>query len=304
LANEALTQFVRLTAGAPRQRVVDTASVEAVVEFEKAGIPVVLLKGPVIAQWLYADGEPRWYNDCDLLLRESDLDAAGSVLTRLGYSRRPSAPDDPALRADEHSVMWIRAQDEVGVELHWTLVGLEATSASVWEALSAGTRPITVGGLEMRSLSDPGRALHLALHLAQHGRGTEQPAEDLRRGIGQLDFEVWTGARQLSARLGGDSAFAAGLRACPGGDELAGRLQLPPATSYWTLRAQGAPRGAVRLRLLTEAPGWRQRWVILSEGLSRYREFSAERSQLRGLARIRQSATDLVTAFRAAIRPR
>jgi hypothetical protein len=44
--------------------------------------------------------------------------------------------------------------------------------------------------------------------------------------------------------------------------------------------------------------------VILSEGLSRYREFSAERSQLRGLARIRQSATDLVTAFRAAIRLR
>lgn len=304
LASEPLMQFVRLTARAPRQRVVDAASVEAVLALERAGINAVLLKGPVIAQWLYADDEPRWYNDCDLLLREADLDATGAALTALGYGRRPSAPDDPALRADVHSVMWIRTRDNVGVELHWTLVGLGAAPATVWEALSAATLPVTVGEIQMRSLSEPGRALHLALHLAQHGSGTAQPAEDLRRGIAQLGFEVWRGSRELSARLGGDSAFAAGLRACPGGVELAERLQLPEASRYWTMRAEGAPRGAVRLRLLREAGGWRERWVILSEGLSRYREFSEERRQLSGLARMRANARDLVAAFRALIRSR
>ena len=158
--------------------------------------------------------------------------------------------------------------------------------------------------MQMGSLSEPGRALHLALHLAQHGSTTQQPLEDLGRGVAKLSFDVWTAARELSARLFGDSAFAAGLRACPGGVELAERLQLPPATRYWTLRAQGAPRGAVRLRMLTDAAGWRERWVILEEGFARYREFSEERRQLSGFARLRAGAVDLVAAVRAVTRSR
>jgi len=304
LASESLMQFVRMTAYAPRQRVVDAASVEAVLALQGAGATVVLLKGPVLAQWLYGDGDPRWYNDCDLLLPQAHLDAAGAVLDDLGYARRPNAPDDPALLADVHSVVWTRASDDAAVELHWTLVGLDATPEQVWAALSAQTPVISFGGVEMRSLSEPGRALHLALHLAQHGSTSRQPLEDLRRGIERLSFDVWTGARELSARLSGDSAFAAGLRACPGGVELAERLQLPPATTYWTLRAEGAPRGTVRLRLLSDAAGWRERWVILREGLSRYKEFSGRRSQLTGLPRMRATASDLVAAFRALRRSR
>ena len=254
-------QFLRLTAGAPRQRAIDAATVEAAVKFASTSITAVLLKGPVTVQWLYGDGEPRWYADCDLLLSEAELDPAGAVLTSLDYSRRPRAPEDPALLGDEHSVVWFRARDEIPIELHWTLVGLEASHQSTWETLSRETLPITVNDLQMQSLGEPGRALHLALHLAQHGTTMHQAVEDLRRGIALLSFDVWTAARELSARLGGDAAFAAGLRACPGGDELAGRLQLPPATLYWTLRAQGAPRGALRLHMLTDAAGWRERWA-------------------------------------------
>jgi hypothetical protein len=247
LASEPLIQFLRLTAGVPRQRAIDAACVEAVGRFEAAGITVMLLKGPVIAGWLYGDGEPRWYNDCDLLLSEADLEPAGHVLTGLGYWRRARAPKDSALIADEHSVVWLREQDDVAIELHWTLVGLQASHNAAWEALSRDKLPITINGTQMGSLSEPGRALHLALHLAQHGRTMQQPLEDLRRGVANLSFDVWTAARELSARLSGDSAFAAGLRACPGGVELAERLQLPSATRYWTLRAGGAPRGALRL---------------------------------------------------------
>jgi hypothetical protein len=304
LASEPLMEFLRLTAGVPHQRAIDASCVEAVAQFEAAGITVVLLKGPVTAEWLYGDGEPRWYNDCDLLLSEANLEAAGEVLTGLGYRRRPRAPEDPALIADEHSVVWFREHDDVAIELHWTLVGLQSSHEAAWAALSRDTLPITVNGMQMGSLSEPGRALHLALHLAQHGSTTQQPLEDLGRGVAKLSFDVWTAARELSARLFGDSAFAAGLRACPGGVELAERLQLPPATRYWTLRAQGAPRGAVRLRMLTDAAGWRERWVILEEGFARYREFSEERRQLSGFARLRAGAVDLVAAVRAVTRSR
>jgi hypothetical protein len=56
--------------------------------------------------------------------------------------------------------------------------------------------------------------------------------------------------------------------------------------------------------MLTDAAGWRERWVILQEGLARYREFSEERRQLTGFARLRASAGDLVAALRAVARSR
>ena len=304
MANESLEQFVRLTAGLPRQRAVDAATAEAALAFQHEAIEVVLLKGPSIAQWLYGDGEPRWYNDCDLLVRGVDLDDAGVVLASLGYERFASPPDDPGLLPDVHSNAWTRADDGAVVELHWTLVGLTAPHQAVWEMLSRDTTPITVNGVSTRSLGEHGRALHLALHLAQHGRATRQPVEDLTRGIAQLDFSVWQGARELSGRLGGDSAFAAGLRATTDGAELAARLALPPAETYWTLRAGAAPRGALRLRQARDAPGWHDRWVILSEGLSRYREFREDRGQQSRVARARACVTDLIAAVRAVRRPR
>jgi len=297
-------EFVRLTAGAPRQRVVDAAAAEAIGALQSADVAVVLLKGPSTARWLYRDGEPRWYNDCDLLLEQGDLDRAGAVLTSLGYGRRANPPHDPGLLPDVHSIVWTRARDDAAVELHWTLVGLTASAGAVWETFARDTELISVNGVEARAPSEPARALHLALHLAQHGRATRQPAEDLRRGVAQLHFDVWTAARELSDRLGGDSAFAAGLRADAGGAELAARLALPPAETYWTLRAEAAPRGALRLRQAKDANGWHERWVILSEGLSRYREFRGERGPRGRLTRIGDGVTDLVAAVRAVIRAR
>lgn len=297
-------QFVRQTAGAPRQRAVDAATAQAVSALAAADIPVVLLKGPAIALWLYTAEDPRWNGDCDLLLRGFDLDPAGVVLARLGYERRPNPPDDPGLLHDVHSIVWTRAHDDAAVELHWTLVGLEAEPKEVWAALSENTESIVVAGAQMRCLSEPARALHLALHLAQHGRESHKPSEDLRRGIDRLDMAVWRAARELSAALGGDSAFAAGLRAESGGAELAAALALPDADTYWTMRAEAAPRGALRLRQIRDASGWRERWVYLHEGLSRYREFRDERGERKGLGRIPAALGDLLAALRALRRSR
>jgi len=53
-----------------------------------------------------------------------------------------------------------------------------------------------------------------------------QAVEDLRRGIALLSFDVWTAARELSARLGGDAAFAAGFTRLSGRRRASGRRQL------------------------------------------------------------------------------
>ncbi|MDX6664460.1 MAG: putative nucleotidyltransferase, partial [Solirubrobacteraceae bacterium] len=53
---------------AARALVVDRATAEAAGAMSAAGVPVVLLKGPAIAQWLYDPCEQRGYSDADLLV--------------------------------------------------------------------------------------------------------------------------------------------------------------------------------------------------------------------------------------------
>ena len=65
---------------------IDVATVEAVRAMREAGVRPLLLKGPVIATWLYADDPARRpYRDVDLLVAVEQFDAARSVLGRLGY---------------------------------------------------------------------------------------------------------------------------------------------------------------------------------------------------------------------------
>src|SRR4051812_37401731 len=65
---------------------VDHATVEAVCALRERGVRPILLKGPAVAEWLYA-GNPaqRPYNDADLLVAPEPLAVSAVVLTGLGY---------------------------------------------------------------------------------------------------------------------------------------------------------------------------------------------------------------------------
>ena len=58
------------------------------------------------------------------------------------------------------------------------------------DVLSGTTEHQEVGGLQVEVLSEPARALHVALHAAQHGRDWDVPMEDLRRAVDILPFET------------------------------------------------------------------------------------------------------------------
>src|SRR5437764_1088382 len=90
------------------------------------------------------------------------------------------------------------------------------TMASMWEELPARQRPAL--------LAAAGRALHVALHAAQHGARWEWGIRDLEQAVDRLPLGVWEQAAALAARLEATRAFAAGLSLLPGGDELRMRL--------------------------------------------------------------------------------
>lgn len=203
---------------------IDRAAAEAAAALAHGGIDCMLVKGAAVARALYGDGGIRVYSDCDLLVRESDVPAAGVALRSLGFDL-PRDENAALIPEFQHSETWTRARDRATVDLHWTFIGVGAPSMRVWEMLRARAATMRVGGRELAVADAPTTALLAALQLLQHGphEGVKF-RNDVERAVGLLDERDWRDAADLATRIGAEHAFGAGLRLAPGGPELAERL--------------------------------------------------------------------------------
>jgi hypothetical protein len=200
---------------------VDSVTAEVFTAMREAGIRPLLLKGPSIAVWLYENGAARPYIDSDLLVAPGSYREAGSVLRRLGFRPR-------AYSLHRDSQAWQRRRDASYVDLHRSLINVLASRDVAWRELATDAETLRVGGVEVEVLRIPARALHVALHAAQHGEGDfRRPREDLARALRVADERVWREAADLARRIDALPAFAAGLRLDPEGERLAELLELP-----------------------------------------------------------------------------
>jgi hypothetical protein len=231
----------------------DAALVDAMDRFAHDGVGALALKGSALAQWLYATGAPRSYVDCDLLVDPAHLERAEQALEALGYDRDFDDREMPSWWR-EHAGEWVRRSDAVTIDLHRTLPGVRVEHERAWLLLAANRGTVKILEREVPALNLPGRALHVALHAAQHGEGWSKPLHDLTRAIEQADAAIWRRAAELAAGLDATEAFAAGLRLIPAGAELADRLGLSKTNSVDTrLKAASAPPEALTLERLARA---------------------------------------------------
>lgn len=247
---------------AARNLSVDHMTAEVLRSFGAAGIPSILLKGPSTARWLFT-GNPRSYRDCDLLVSPAAMGAAEAVLGGMGF-----VPDLEVGRMpmwwQEHGVLWRDPKRAAAVDLHRTLTGVGVDDARLWEVLSTETETMAVGGCSATVLSQSGRALHLALHAAQHAgdRG------DLERALARAGEETWRGAARLAHKLDATAAFAAGLRFDPRGIVLADEMGLPAEPPLDVLlRSTRAPAQALTFDRIGRASGARERIAIVRHKL-------------------------------------
>jgi Uncharacterised nucleotidyltransferase len=244
---------------------IDRVTGEVVEAFRGAGIHSILLKGPAIARWLYADGSPRPYIDTDLLVPPDEHAGAVDALVELGFELELGDEDTPGWRMNAHE--W-RRPDGARIDLHRTLVGVGVGPERLWPVLAEQSEPIWVGGVKIDSLSGPGRALHVALHAAQHGAWRPQALEDLGRALGATPLDTWAEAAILARELDAVPAFAAGLRLDARGAEVAARLELSERGSREvTLRAATPPPGALGLEELAHATGLAAKLKLIGRNL-------------------------------------
>ena len=216
---------------------VDATTAEVVSALRASGVRSILLKGPAVGRWLYGEVGERRYTDTDLLISPHNRRQAQRVLRRLGFRRGQRGLFGVARE-------WHRGRDFV--DLHISLVGVEASPATAWSVLSRETTATAVGWTEVDILGPPARALHLATHVAQHHAYFPRASADLERALSVLPPELWRAAAALASELGAEGAFAAGLRRVPNGAAMVTELGLDARSSAATaLLEHGAPPTAL-----------------------------------------------------------
>lgn len=217
--------------------------------FVAAGVESVLLKGPSIVRWLYAD-RPRRYQDCDLLVAPDDGERAAAALRTLGFE---PAFDEAAMPGwwREHALEWRGHDHFTSVDLHRSVKGVRVDDDHLWRLLRSHTETIEVGGAACEILDAPARCALLALQCA--GDGIDRG--DVRRAIALADHATWRDAARIAAALEASDAFAAGLRIATTGEAVATKLTLPELKSVEiALRAARAPAEALTVERLAN-PG-------------------------------------------------
>lgn len=168
-------------AHAQRNEAIAGQLAEILAECRRRGVPVIVLKGALLASLVYPEAALRPMNDIDLLFRPADLPAAAQILESLGYrGKHKSAETGPGVT--KHLSTYRRdggngstpnpylspAADRT-VEPHGSLeeswFGLRADiTPGVWQR----AEPVQLGGQPALRLSAADTLLHLSVHAAFH----------------------------------------------------------------------------------------------------------------------------------------
>ena len=142
---------------------------EILLRFSENALPVIVLKGPHLAEMVYEDWALRPMVDFDLMVRKYDLDRAVRLLKGSAY--------EPAKRFDIDSQVRINADlpvlsrgNHFHIELHWTIERPGSPFViDVGELWKRAVRT-TIAGTETLVFCDEDLLLHLCIHAAYHHR--------------------------------------------------------------------------------------------------------------------------------------
>ena len=141
--------------------------------FQRADIPVVLLKGAALLQTLYPDAGQRPLGDIDLLIPLERVEDAGAYLVEAGYALLPELHPGFGRRYHVEQAWLRRHPPHQQIDLHWHLFGrpyYRRRTSIDW--FWAQSRCLPQGQLPARIFSPEAQLLHLAAHAMLHHRGS------------------------------------------------------------------------------------------------------------------------------------
>jgi hypothetical protein len=134
-------------------------------EMEKAGIPVILLKGAHLGEFVYQNIGLRPMSDLDLMVPRECLMQSLQLAQKLGYQLSQPFNLEVELLLDHHLPALIVSQN-VSLEMHWNLIDARLPLTVDEEGLWEHAQPVQVGKSKAWVLSTEDLLLHLCVHAA------------------------------------------------------------------------------------------------------------------------------------------
>jgi hypothetical protein len=177
---------------------------------DAAGIQWLAYKGPALAVQAYGDLSGRDWDDLDVVVRASELDAAAATLMRIGYAPPRELGWSAARRAHRwHGQVTFVREGAIPIDLHWRFCGRRLPWNPEFDALNGRSVVLNVGGIAVRTTAIDDTLLLVLLHAARHGWDSDEALASVRgliaHGANSDTVLVRAGA------CGGTRAAAVGL---------------------------------------------------------------------------------------------
>jgi len=185
---------------------------------EKARIPVIPLKGVILAELLYGDPALHVCWDLDLLVPRGEVLRTRRLILAHGYTspfpeeffvrhQFHTSADCPLLPQIERAVL------PYLLELHWTLLQHSSQDEEAMQDLWSLARPKEFFGVQAYSLTPEWEFLYLAVHAAYHKWQTLKWLADIHELCVTTSID-WPQVREKAARFELDSVVGPTLTAC------------------------------------------------------------------------------------------
>jgi hypothetical protein len=212
---ETVRQALRQRSAANRMRAMRLASLlmQVLKDFNQAGIPLIPLKGPLLALELYGDSGIRHSRDIDIMVPLGDVSRAQAQIEGMGwrvylqpctFSPRHT---EVFLQIGRHMVYWHPLQ-QCRLELHWnTRSETHDRTAGQW----ARSATLVWNGLGYRALSPVDLALYLCTHGSEHDWFRSKWLGDLAR-MYATNYVDWNAVYRAAHAAGLENSLLQCLR--------------------------------------------------------------------------------------------
>ncbi|HKY42198.1 MAG TPA: nucleotidyltransferase family protein [Pyrinomonadaceae bacterium] len=138
--------------------------------FNEHGIPVVLFKGPLLAQMAYGEISLRQAGDIDLLINRQHFDHARSLLESLGYAMYPQLTESQlASHLNNHcEIQFMRDDWFTVVDLHWNLAPRSFVFRVEVDEVMSRLQQVDLAGTVVETFSAEDSVLYQSMHGAKH----------------------------------------------------------------------------------------------------------------------------------------
>jgi len=131
-------------------------------------IPLLVLKGAFLAEYVYPDAAMREMGDIDLLVPAEQLKEAAGVLEELGFAAHHPYYHEDAVSALHHLPGFVNANGTY-IELHWTFFSVEEAARIKTDCIWERAQSFSMGGASLLGLCPEDLLLHVCGHASyQH----------------------------------------------------------------------------------------------------------------------------------------